>query len=314
MPTDDRELPLPDLYARLAATGLVRRLLELARDEDLGPPGPSQGDATSIFTIDPSASASANIVAREPGVLAGLAALPELRDLIAPGVHLTLLAADGDAVDAPRPIATLRGPKRQLLALERPALNLLGRLSGIATTTARFVAALRAAGQTRAKLYDTRKTTPGLRVLEKYAVRCGGGACHRMGLHDAILIKDNHIAGVPPAELPAFVARAAAAARTARPDLLFIEVEVDTLDQLAALLTLPAGLIDIVLLDNMPPATLARAVAMRSAARPALQLEASGGVRLDTVAAIAATGVERISAGALTHGSTWLDLAMDIEG
>jgi nicotinate-nucleotide pyrophosphorylase (carboxylating) len=163
----------------------------------------------------------------------------------------------------------------------------------------------------RARLYDTRKTTPGLRVLEKYAVRCGGGMCHRIGLFDAVLIKDNHIVGVGLDRLAAVVAEASRRARDER-EVSFVEVEVESLAQLERVLGLGPGIVDIVLLDNMGLDDLRRAVAMRDASASKPALEASGGVRLDTVRAIAETGVERISAGTLTHGATWLDVAMDM--
>ena len=181
----------------------------------------------------------------------------------------------------------------------------LGRLSGIATLTAACVAKCEG---TNAKILDTRKTTPTLRGLEKYAVACGGGVNHRMGLYDAVLLKDNHLARVPGKALGDRVAAAVERARREFPSLKFIEVEVDTLDQLEAVL--PTG-VDIVLLDNMRPATLARAVAMRDEAAPGVALEASGGVTLDTLTELAATGVDRLSIGALTHSAPALDIALD---
>jgi nicotinate-nucleotide pyrophosphorylase (carboxylating) len=307
---DLNALPLPDLYREFASTGLVSRLLDLARDEDLGS-GPGSGDITAQVSVPADARARAAIVARAPGTIAGLAALPDLIRAFNLDLSLDLLASDGGRASAGAHLAILSGPKRSLLSLERTALNLIGRLSGVATRTAEFAAALAAAGPARARLYDTRKTTPGLRLLEKYAVRCGGGLCHRIGLHDAVLIKDNHLAGVPLDRLAHTVEHAARAARAARP-LRFVEVEVESIAQLDRLLPLQPGLIDVILLDNMSLDALARAVALRdaSSARPAL--EASGGVRLETLAPIARTGVDRISAGALTHGSVWLDVAMDM--
>jgi nicotinate-nucleotide pyrophosphorylase (carboxylating) len=257
------------------------------------------------------------MVARAPGVIAGLAAAPEIVRLFAPQCTLTLLAKDGQAVTKGAKLATLRGPVRQILAAERTLLNLVGRLSGIATRTREFVRTMHAGPKLdksiRGSLFDTRKTTPGLRVLEKYAVRCGGGACHRIGLHDAVLIKDNHIAGVTDRELPSAVAKAAAKARSTWPGRLrFIEVEVDTLDQFKALLTLPSGTINIVLLDNMPPPMLRKAVVLRDKLQPSLELEASGGITLQTVRKIAETGVDRLSVGSLTHGAVSLDVALDM--
>lgn len=304
---DLNALPLAELYRHLAADGLVRRVCELARDEDVG-----RGDVTSRVCVPEGARTRASLVARRAGTIAGLAVLPELARVFGGGVEVEAHAADGEAVEAGAVVATLSGPKRAVLTLERTALNFVGRLSGVATTTAAYVRAMHAAGPVRAHLYDTRKTTPGLRVLEKYAVRCGGGRCHRIGLHDAVLIKDNHLAGVGVAELARVVAEAAARAREAYPDLSFVEVEVDSLEQLRAVLSLAPGVVDVVLLDNMDVGMLREAVAMRDAAGRGVELEASGGVRPEAVAAIAATGVERISAGALTHGAVWLDVALDV--
>lgn len=312
--TDLNALPLDEFYRRLAAGGLVRRLLELARDEDLGPA--QRRDLTSLCCIPETQRGTAAIVARVEGVVSGLAALPTLVEVLAPDVQVRLFASDGAWVKERTTLAEVCGPMRQVLALERTTLNLIGRLCGVATKTAQFVAAMGnvEADGGRAKLYDTRKTTPGLRVLEKYAVRCGGGHSHRMGLHDAVLIKDNHIAGVGVAQLPAYIAAASAKARAFSPTPTFVEVEVDTLEQFAALLTLPAGTVDIILLDNMTTEMLRQASQMRDAHQPALQLEASGGVRMSTVHEIARTGVDRISVGALTHSAVSLDVAMDIEG
>jgi nicotinate-nucleotide pyrophosphorylase (carboxylating) len=204
----------------------------------------------------------------------------------------------------------------ELLTLERTMLNLVGRLSGVATQTARYVHAMRSANgeAPRAKLYDTRKTTPGLRVLEKYAVRCGDGHSHRMGLFDAVLIKDNHVAGLSPAELPAYVRQASERARElAGGTLQFVMCEVDELEQLDALLTLPRGVLDIVLLDNMGVERLREAARRRDQMAPWLELEASGGVTIETIGAIATTGVDRISVGALTHSAVQLDVAMDMQ-
>jgi nicotinate-nucleotide pyrophosphorylase (carboxylating) len=302
---DINTLSLADTYGALHATGLVTRALELARDEDLG----SAGDVTSEVCIPESAPGQASTVARSPGTISGLACLPELARVFGSQVRIAPRLADGQAVAAGDTLADLSGPLREILALERTALNLIGRLSGIATLTRRFVDA--AAG-TRAEIYDTRKTTPGLRVLEKYAVRCGGGRSYRLGLHDAVLIKDNHLAGVPLSRLASFVRDAAARARRSRPTLLFVEAEVDSLDQLRELLSLEPGVLDVILLDNMSIETMARAATLRDSSTGRPQLEASGGVTLETVAEIARTGVERISAGALTHSAASLDIALDI--
>lgn len=323
MPEAWNQLALPDLYASLADTGLVGRLLELARDEDLGPEGRDlTGEATRPGTRPgPNAeeSTTAAVVARQAGVVAGLATIPELLSVFGVSVTADLHAGDGDIITPGDTLATLTGPLDEIVRVERTLLNLVGRLSGVATRTATFVRTMRAAGDTPARLYDTRKTTPGLRVLEKYAVRCGGGCCHRMGLHDAVMFKDNHIAGVPTDRLAAHArslvdrVRTRAAETGATP--AFIEFEVDTLDQLDALLTVNGengtGPIDVILLDNMPPAELAEAVARRDRAGSAVLLEASGGVTLETVAAIARTGVDRVSVGSLTHGAVSLDVGLD---
>jgi len=303
------DIPLPEVYRTIARGGLVRRLLELARDEDLGQ-GDSRGDITSLVTIPEELSGKAALVARGPGIVAGLAALPDILEVFGGGLRTEHLVQDGAAVERGTVLARLYGPMRQILTVERTVLNVVGRLSGVASRTAAFV---RAIGGSRARIYDTRKTTPGLRVLEKYAVRCGGGRCHRLGLHDAVLIKDNHIAGVPLAELARVIGGAARAARAQRPGLTFVEVEVDSLDQLNEILMLPGGLVDIVLLDNMDVPTLRRAVQMRDGSVGRPELEASGGVRPENLAEIASTGVDRISAGALTHSVSSLDVALDVE-
>ena len=321
---DLNALPLPDLYRELAATGLVTRLIELARDEDLGSedspwhgrarPEAGQswgGDITTAACVDPSRTARAELGARTPGVVAGLACVPELLRVFAPGCGFEARVQDGGTVSAGAVLGIVHGPLDEVLGLERTLLNLVSRLSGVATRTAEFAKAM---GPGRAKLYDTRKTTPGMRVLEKYAVRCGGGLCHRIGLFDAVLIKDNHLTGVSTGALAGFVKEAAARARSLPGHVppAFVEVEVDTLEQLAALLTLPAGTVDIVLLDNMNAAQLRDAAGMRDRANPGLQLEASGGVNLATIGDIARTGVDRISVGGLTHAAVSLDIGLDI--
>jgi nicotinate-nucleotide pyrophosphorylase (carboxylating) len=200
------------------------------------------------------------------------------------------------------------GSLRHMLAIERTLLNIVGRLSGIATLTRQYVESITG---TKAVICDTRKTTPGMRNLEKYAVRCGGGTLHRIGLYDAALYKDNHLALIPAAQLAETVAVAAKQART-RNDVRFVEVEVDSLKQFHELLRIEPGVIDIVLLDNMSPSNMREAVKIRDTANPALQLEASGGVNLETVRAIAESGVDRISVGALTHSVTCLDVGLDV--
>lgn len=328
---DPNALSLTKLYAHLAQSGLITRLLELARDEDLGPPGAGHGDITSAACFPAAGHARANqsrvmarVVARQPGVIAGLAAIPDILRAFPGGLQADVIVPDGARVEAGQTLATISGERSHVLVVERTLLNLIGRLSGIATRTATFAAAIPAG--LPARLLDTRKTTPGLRVLEKYAVRCGGGLCHRLGLHDAVLIKDNHIAGLALSELGAWVAAAAERGRTLRPDLAFVEVEVDSLEQLRAILHTQQAAstkkrVDFVLLDNMAPATMAAAVAMRDAipdaitrgeSTPRILLEASGGVTLESIASIAQSGVDRISVGGLTHSATQLDVALDL--
>ena len=261
--------------------------------EDLG----RAGDVTSIATIPEITPARAVVVARKGGTIAGLPLLAACFTRLAPEISITANARDGDTVTPKTALMTIAGPARAVLSAERAALNFLGHLSGIATATAAFV---HKAGKTR--ICCTRKTTPGLRALEKYAIRCGGGFNHRFGLDDAILIKDNHVAvagGVRPV-----LERARAAAG----HLVKIEIEVDSLDQLAEVLK--TGLADVVLLDNFDIAMMKTAVAMVAGK---LVIEASGGVTLDNIAEIAATGVDYASSGALTHSSPSLDVALDIE-
>jgi nicotinate-nucleotide pyrophosphorylase (carboxylating) len=269
-------------------------LLRRALAEDLG----TAGDLTTEAVVPAGARATARLVARRPGRIAGLGPALAVFRLLAPEVEIERRAEDGDDVEEGALLARLAGPARALLTGERTALNLLGRLSGIATATRDLVALV--AG-TRARLACTRKTTPGLRALEKYAVRCGGGESHRFGLHDAVLIKDNHLA------VAGGVREAVRRARAAVGHLVKVEVEVDDLAQLAEALAAGA---DVVLLDNMPPAQLGEAVAMAGGRVP---LEASGGVRPETLRAIAESGVDLISVGWITHSAPALDVALDFE-
>lgn len=312
MPTDLNALPLPELFRELAASGGIDRAVACAVSEDLGlAPGqeagpiPPRADATS-FVAARAGVMTADLVCREKGVLAGLPLARLILARLAPSCDWTTHAKDGDTLAPGQKVATLRAEAREVLAAERTLLNFIARLSGVATAAAGFVAAL---GPSRARVYDTRKTTPGLRHLEKYAVRCGGAFCHRIGLYDAVLIKDNHLAGVSVEELPRFVG--AARERAAGLEIRFFEVEVTSLEQFEALLTLPPGVIDVVLLDNMPLEAMRRAAALRDARAPGLELEASGGVRVGTIAAIGATGVDRISVGAMTHHAVSLDFALE---
>ncbi|MCM8738214.1 carboxylating nicotinate-nucleotide diphosphorylase [Azospirillum sp. A1-3] len=271
----------------------VEPIVRAALAEDLG----RAGDITTDSIIPADAVATARIAARKDGRVAGLEAALIAFRLLDPAISVTVERADGDDVAPGGTIASLTGKARALLTAERTALNLMGRLSGIATATRALV---REVDGTKARIVCTRKTTPGLRVLEKHAVKLGGGFNHRFGLDDAVLIKDNHIAvagGVRPA-----VERV----RAAIGHMVKVEVEVDTLDQLDELLGLP---VDVVLLDNMDPDTLRRAVRMVDGR---LLTEASGNVTLATVRAIAETGVDMISCGWLTHSAPNLDLGLDM--
>lgn len=256
------------------------------------------GDITAQATLSPEIGARAVIAARRLGRLSGLDLAAAAFRLSDPSIEVERLARDGDRLEPGDVVMRICGPARGMLSAERVALNYLGHLSGVATATAAFADRI---AHTKARIVCTRKTTPGLRAFEKYAVRCGGGANHRFGLDDAILIKDNHIA------VAGGVRDAIEASRRFAGHLVRIEVEVDTLDQLReALQARP----DVVMLDNMPPETLREAVAI---AGGRVVLEASGGVTLDTVAAIAETGVDLISVGWITHSAPVLDLGLDIE-
>ena len=295
---------LDDFYQSLRKTGLPRRLLELAREEDLGPDG---RDLTAEVCGSSDRTTTAKVMLGADATIAGLAVVPDLLEVFGADIEFHPLAHDGEYHAKGATLATLTGPLDQIVTAERTILNMLGRLSGVASLTAQHV---ERAGPT-CKVLDTRKTTPGLRVLEKYAVRSGGGHSHRLGLHDAVLIKDNHIAHLGPDQLAAWLTEVCTKARSEK--AAFVEVEVDTLIQFDCVLDVPAGLIDYVLLDNMDPATLRTAVAMRTNRGSAIELEASGGVRLDTIAEIAATGVDRVSVGALTHQAVTADVRLDIE-
>jgi nicotinate-nucleotide pyrophosphorylase (carboxylating) len=263
--------------------------------EDLG----RAGDVTSTATIPEDARARAVVAARTAGVISGLPLVAATFRRLAPDVEIMAKARDGDAVAAKTALMTVAGPARAVLAAERVALNYLGHLSGVATATHEFVR--RAAGS-GLRICCTRKTSPGLRALEKYAVRCGGGFNHRFGLDDAMLIKDNHIA------VAGGVRAVLERARACAGHLVKIEIEVDTLDQLGEVLDV--GLADAALLDNMDVAAMRKAVEMVAGR---LVIEASGGVTLDNIAAIAATGVDYASSGWITHSAPNLDVALDIE-
>lgn len=283
-----------DRFADRLPASLVNEAVSRALAEDLG----LAGDITTSATIPLQARAAGTIGARRPGVAAGIALAEAAFRALDAEAEFVVHAADGTRIEPGQVVCRVAGNARALLQAERVALNFLGRLSGIATLTRQYVDAI--AG-TKAAIVDTRKTTPGLRALEKFAVRCGGGHNHRFGLFDAVLIKDNHIAAA------GGIAAAIKAARAHAGHMVRIEVEVDTLDQLAVALDLP---IDAVLLDNMTLDDLSRAVAM---AGGRVVTEASGGVSLATVRGIAETGVDLISVGALTHSAPVLDLGLDFE-
>ena len=279
-------VPLPDV--------MLEPLVRAALLEDLG----RAGDLTTDTIVPPNARASMTIRARQPGVVAGLDLARLAFCLIDPAIDLAIEKPDGTALQSGDVVGRLEGPARGLLTAERTALNFLCHLSGIASVTHGIVAAV---AHTRATIVDTRKTTPGLRALEKYAVRAGGGGNHRFGLDDAVLIKDNHVAiagGIRPA-----IERA----RAGVGHLVKVEVEVDTLDQLAQALAVG---VDAVLLDNMAPDMLRQAVA--TVAGRAIT-EASGRINPETAAAVAETGVDLISVGWLTHSAPVLDLGLDFE-
>ncbi len=275
------------------------RLLDWALEEDLG----TDGDLTSVATVPADRTGRASLVARAAGVLAGLPTAMLAFRKVDPELAFETHCADSSAVLPGARLATVSGKLRSILAGERTALNFVSRLSGVATITRRYVDAI--AGLP-CRVLDTRKTTPGWRVLEKYAVRCGGGDNHRMGLDTAILIKDNHLAALGGGTHA--VAEAVRKARAARGPDTPVEVEVDTLDQFdAALAEKP----DVILLDNMTLDDLREAARRRGAAAPGVKLECSGGITLASVRAVAETGVDRVSVGALTHSAPALDVALD---
>jgi nicotinate-nucleotide pyrophosphorylase (carboxylating) len=285
-----------------------RRLVELARDEDLGP----HGDITTRLLPPLALDAVGNwhLTARQAGRFAGVHLVPLLLESLAPRISVEWLGPKnprGD-VEPGEKIALFSGLACQMLAAERILLNFLQHLSGVATLTTRYVTAV--AG-THAKIFDTRKTMPGMRSLEKYAVRCGGGHNHRTGLYDAVLLKDNHLATIPTGRLAHAVFEMLGRLETLPSKPAFVEVECDGLDQFAELLKVVG--IDVILLDNFATTDLRDAVAMRDRAglRGKVELEASGGITLDSVRAIANTGVERIAVGAITHSAPILDLGLD---
>ncbi len=269
----------------------LERIVAAALAEDVG-----EGDVTTEATVAPEAVGTAELLVKEPGVVCGLGVAEAVFRALDPDPRFEPLVAEGAVLGRPTAVALVTGPERAILTGERVALNFLGRLSGIATLTKRYVDAVAGTG---VAILDTRKTTPGLRALEKHAVACGGGRNHRFGLDDAVLVKDNHLRAA------GSIAKAVESVR-ATTDLP-IEVECDTLEQVSE--ALDAG-VDAILLDNMSPEELRAAVAL---ARGRVRLEASGGVTLDTVRAVAETGVDEISVGALTHSARSLDVSLELK-
>jgi len=286
----------------------IRDLIRLAKEEDL-----RGDDVTSRLMVREDQVGVGTLVQREVGVACGLPIVEmvckvydeRLKVEQIPGFHMEVI--EGRFSDMSRtPLLRIRGPLRSLLSAERVVLNFLQHLSGIATLTHRFV---RRVQGTKAKIYDTRKTIPGLRALAKYAVRAGGGYNHRTGLYDGLLVKDNHLAGIELRDLPSFLGDVVRRAKAE--SIPLIEVEVDTLEQLREVLKVDG--IDVILLDNMDCPRMKQAVEMRDASGKPVLLEASGGVTLETVRPIAETGVDRIAIGALTHSAVALDIGLDIE-
>ena len=283
-----------------------RQLVRLAVREDLD----RAHDWTTAILVPREARGAARIVARQAGVVAGLALVPTILDELQVDVAFEAKARDGDPLVPGQTVARLAGTARDLLTSERIVLNFLNRLTGIATLTRRYVDAIAGTG---ARLYDTRKTAPGWRRLEKYAVRCGGARNHRLGLFDAVLIKDNHLAfagALPPAEAVRRAKQHLAEHGTAEIRDAIVEIEVDTREQLREVL--PAGP-DIVLLDNMTTTQLREAVTLRNAVAPEVELEASGGIQFASLRSVAETGIDRISVGSLTHSAVAFDFGLDWE-
>lgn len=286
-------MELPNIFEKPE----VNQLIDLALVEDLGA---INTDVTSDSTVPPEEQAIAHMVAREACCLAGINVAVEVFKKVDPSLECEVIHADGTTVDAMTTVLVIKGSAQSLLTAERTALNFIQRMSGVATITAEYT---KAAGNPDVMLLDTRKTTPGHRAFEKYAVLCGGGTNHRIGLYDAVLIKDNHLASWKKKHGTG-VGECVAAARAKYPGLK-IEVEVDTIDQLKEALTTKP---DWVLLDNMPPPLLRECVAL---CEDICKTEASGGINLDTIYDIAQTGVDAISVGALTHSAPSIDLALD---
>ena len=280
-------------------------LVALALAEDLG----ERGDITAQCFVPADHHSLGRIVAREALVVSGTTVATAVFSQVDPALEVTILLADGESADPGQAVLTVTGPTRGILTGERTALNFLQRLSGVATQARRYVeTASGPGGRPGVRILDTRKTTPGWRSLEKAAVVHGGGSNHRIGLYDAAMVKDNHLVAEND---PAALARGIRELRERFPDTAFVELEADRLDQVNAFLGLDG--VDTILLDNMSLDELRQAVALRNERAPEVTLEASGGVTLETIAAIAATGVDAISVGALTHSATAVDLALDLE-
>lgn len=294
------------------AAAQLRDLIELAKREDLG-----GDDVTSRLTVPEGKVGVGTLVQKEVGIVCGLPIVEmicrtydeRLRVELIPGFHMEVI--EGRFSDArTTPLVRIRGPLRSLLSAERVILNFLQRMSGVATQTQRFVRRIAGTG---ARIYDTRKTLPGFRLLDKYAVHCGGGYNHRIGLFDGLLVKDNHLAALPPKELNNYLTDVVVRSRAEDPSRL-IEIEVDTLDQLREAVNVEG--VGVILLDNMDCPKMEQAVALRdrAAKKGRVELEASGGVTLETVRSIASTGVERIAVGAITHSAPALDISLEVEG
>ena len=276
----------------------IRALIDLALAEDIG-----TGDITSLATIPADRTATAVMLAKENGVLSGIDVAREVFRSVDPSLEFTALMQNGDRMHNRDDIAVITGNARSILTAERTALNFVQRLSGVATITAEYAAAV--AG-TKTSIVDTRKTTPGMRLLQKRAVMDGGGRNHRFGLADGVLIKDNHLAAIGG---PNRIADAVAAARSRAPHTLKIEVEVTSLEELHQALAAGA---DIVMLDNMDTPTMAEAISIRNASANLALLEASGGITLERLPELAEIGIDLVSAGALTHSAPSLDISLDI--
>lgn len=308
MKRDYRQIEWDESVAEAA-----RKLIRLALEEDLG----EWGDVTAQALIPADAQGTVRFVARQSGILAGLPVARLVLEEMGVAFEWDSHAVDGSAMERGSSLATVSGGVRDLLAAERTMLNLLSRLCGVATLTRRYVDA---AADGKARIYDTRKTTPGWRLLEKYAVHCGGGRNHRLALFDSILVKDNHLASLAPlvGEGKYAVGGALGAIQmflgdlpNSRRESALVEIEVDNFEQLEAALEEPYLRIDVILLDNMDDEQLRRAAELRDRVASAVELEASGGMTLDRIPSAARTGVDRISVGALTHQAVSLDIGLD---